>query len=101
MGDFRRSLELRTQLLQTWREKLDSVLCCQKEKLHARLTQAESLLRVLGPQGTLERGYSITLDADGRLLRGVGDARPGQRIVTRLSDGDVLSTVDHDDRAGR
>ena len=94
VGDFRRSLELRGQLLQTWGEKLDTVLCCQREKLRARLTQAESLLRVLGPQGTLERGYSITLDESGRVLRSAGEARVGQRIVTRLGDGEVFSRAE-------
>ena len=94
VGDFQRSLKLRTQLLQTWGEKLETILCCEQGKLRARLSQAENLLRVLGPQGTLQRGYSITLDETGRLLRGVADARTGQRLVTRLADGEVRSTVD-------
>ena len=93
IGDFRRSLELRTQLLQTWREKLSVLLCCEQEKLRARLGQAENLLRVLGPHATLKRGYSITLDENGRLLLGIRDVHAGQRIVTRLADGEIHSTV--------
>ena len=46
-----------------------------KSRLHA----AEGLLRVLGPQATLERGYSITLDEDRRPLCGVADTHTGKR----------------------
>jgi exodeoxyribonuclease VII large subunit len=42
----------------------------------------------------LERGYSLTLAADGSLLRRAGDVAPGQEIVTRLAGGSVRSTVD-------
>lgn len=42
----------------------------------------------------LERGYTLTLTADGSLVRHPGDVAPGQQIVTRLADGRVRSTVD-------
>jgi exodeoxyribonuclease VII large subunit len=42
----------------------------------------------------LERGYSLTLTADGALVRRAGDVAQGQQIVTRLADGSVRSTVD-------
>jgi exodeoxyribonuclease VII large subunit len=42
----------------------------------------------------LERGYSLTLTAEGSLVRRAGDVAPGQEIVTRLADGSVRSTVD-------
>ncbi len=87
------SLELRTQLVSSLREKLEVLLCCERARVKARLHAAEGLLRVLGPQATLERGYSITIDESGGLLRGVGNTHTGQRIVTRLHDGEVRSTV--------
>jgi exodeoxyribonuclease VII large subunit len=42
----------------------------------------------------LERGYSLTLTRDGRLVRGVGALREQQEIVTRFSDGTVQSRVE-------
>jgi exodeoxyribonuclease VII large subunit len=45
----------------------------------------------------LERGYSLTLTADGRLVRRAGDVASGQEIVTRLADGSVRSTVERVD----
>ncbi len=60
----------------------------------ARLNRAEGLLRVLGPQATLERGYSVTMDEAGRALTSVRDVRAGQKLRTKLSDGEVASTAE-------
>ena len=65
MAGPQRSLTLRAQIVQSLREKMSDQLCCQRERLHARLHASEGLLRVLGPQATLARGYSITLNAAG------------------------------------
>ncbi len=96
VGDFQRSLKLRTQLLHTWGEKLETLLCCERQALRARLSQAENLLRVLGPQATLTRGYSVTTDADGKVIRSVADVRAGQTVITRLADGSLRSTANQE-----
>ncbi len=57
---------------------------------HARLQRAEGLLRVLGPQATLERGYSVTMDQSGRALTSTREVRTGMKLRTKLSDGEVL-----------
>ena len=75
------------------RQRLESALRRRLEAERARLSRVESLLRVLGPQATLERGYSITLDAAGRPLTSVAQAPPGTRLRTRLADGEVASEV--------
>jgi exodeoxyribonuclease VII large subunit len=58
-----------------------------------RLNRAEGLLRVLAPTATLERGYSITMTEAGELVRSAKSATPGTRLITRLRDGSVRSTV--------
>ena len=60
----------------------------------ARAAAADRQLRLLGPDETLARGWSLTFDADGRLVRCAADARPGTPIVTRVADGEVRSTVE-------
>ena len=87
------SLELRAQIVRSLREKMDDLLCCQRERLQARLRASENLLRVLGPQATLERGYSITVNAAGEIIRTVTAATRGEQLVTRLRDGEILSEV--------
>ena len=63
-----------------------------------RLVAAAGQLRLLSPQNTLERGYSITLNAEtGRVIRKKSDAENGTRLQTRVSDGDVKSVVEDRD----
>ena len=57
------------------------------ENARHRFREAEGILRVLGPEATLQRGYSITTDNRGKLIRTVASVRPKMRIRTRVSDG--------------
>jgi len=56
----------------------------------------ERELRAMGPFAVLERGYSWTEKPGGGLVRSAGDVRPGDRVVTRLSDGSFGSVVEGD-----
>jgi len=58
-----------------------------------RFRRAESILRVLGPEATLRRGYSITTDERGKLIRSKLAVRPKMKIRTRVSDGEFGSEV--------
>jgi exodeoxyribonuclease VII large subunit len=48
---------------------------------------------VLGPDATLLRGYTMTLDAAGNLVRSVTQVKRGDRIHTRVTDGAIESNV--------
>jgi exodeoxyribonuclease VII large subunit len=63
------------------------------ENTRQRFRRVEAILRVLGPDATLRRGYSITRDTKGNLIRTVRDARPQMKIRTRVSDGEFSSEV--------
>lgn len=52
-------------------------------------------LRAFSPLAVLERGYSITQDAQGNVLRDPGQLKSGDPLQTRLARGRVISTV-HD-----
>ena len=53
----------------------------------ARLEVLEAALRNLGPQDVLARGYSITRDAQGRVVREAGQLDIGAKVHTTLSNG--------------
>jgi exodeoxyribonuclease VII large subunit len=55
--------------------------------------RVERILAVLGPQATLARGYSITTDASGNVVRVIAQVKPGGRLHTRVSDGEFQSQV--------
>ncbi len=58
-----------------------------------RLDAAADLLRLISPLATLERGYTITTDTEGALLRSASEASEGRRMITRFADGAVESEV--------
>ena len=63
------------------------------ENAKRRFAQIEGILRVLGPDATLGRGYSITTDDRGEVIRTVAAIRPRMKIRTRVSDGEFGSDV--------
>jgi exodeoxyribonuclease VII large subunit len=57
-----------------------------------RLRRAAGMLRLLAPEATLERGYSMTMDRDGNILRSSSDIELGAEISTLLAGGSKLGS---------
>ena len=80
--------------LQRMALRLEPVISAVYQRAESRLKTAATGLRHLSPYGVLERGYSITLNAEGRVVRGVEGLAPGARLTTRLAGGSVDSVVE-------
>ena len=63
-----------------------------------RLEASEARLRALDPARVLERGYTITRDRDGQVVKRVASLSAGDRLVTEFADGDARSVVDEIDK---
>jgi exodeoxyribonuclease VII large subunit len=61
------------------------------ENVTHRFQRIEGILRVLGPDATLRRGYSITMNERGKIIRTIAVVRPKMKIRTRVSDGEFGS----------
>lgn len=57
------------------------------------LQQIRSQLRALNPYAVLERGFSMTRTAEGKLVRDAGLLKPGDKIETRFARGSVQADV--------
>jgi exodeoxyribonuclease VII large subunit len=66
----------------------------QRDALHLR-GLARSLESV-SPLATIARGYAIVQHRDGRIVRSVGDAAPGDALSARLHDGVLSLKVESD-----
>jgi exodeoxyribonuclease VII large subunit len=72
------------------------LLTCPRQLMEQathRFARVEGMLRVLGPDATLRRGYSVTTNERGQIVRTVAAIRPKMRIRTRVSDGEFGSEV--------
>ena len=66
-------------------------------RLETEERQVQQWTRLLGAydyQRQLERGYSVTRNDDGTILRSTVGLSPGTSLLTRLADGEVRSVVD-------
>ena len=97
-AEARMNAALRTRLesidLDSDESRLQRAVRVLTDSASARMNALEKQLKAVGPMGVLERGFSVTTREDGRLLRSMRDARPGDRLKTTLVDGSVESVVD-------
>jgi exodeoxyribonuclease VII large subunit len=91
---------LRRRMYTAMRERLDQEGSLQQALLHNRLQQARHTLHLyanslecLDVQRVLERGFSLTHDEEGKLLRSIEQVPIGGRLYTRLQDGALYSTI--------
>jgi exonuclease VII large subunit len=56
-------------------------------------TQWRRLLAAYDYQRQLERGYSVTRDGAGAVVRSIAAVRPGDALVTQVADGAMTSVV--------
>ena len=70
-------------------QSLRSVLASRRSSLQ---TLSRSLNSV-SPLSTLARGYSITLDSSANVVRSTEDVKVGATITSRLSEGEIVSTI--------
>jgi exodeoxyribonuclease VII large subunit len=63
------------------------------ERARHRFARIEGILRVLGPDATLSRGYSITTNERGQIVRTITAVRTKMKIRTCVSDGKFSSEV--------
>jgi exodeoxyribonuclease VII large subunit len=61
------------------------------ENTRHHFERIEGMLRVLGPDATLRRGYSITTNERGKIIRTTSVVRSKMKIRTRVSDGEFSS----------
>lgn len=78
--------------------RLTTTLAHSQALRKRRLEDLRLRLESVGPASVLQRGFSYTTDSRGRVIRSVAQARPGQPIRTRLTDGTIDSHVDRIDR---
>lgn len=88
-------LRQRREVLTASQRRLRELARVQFKNCKTALAAMESRLRLLGPEQVLARGYSITLDAaTGKVLRDAAQVKPGQKLKTRLKQGEVASRAE-------
>lgn len=69
--------------------QMDSMLSDRK----AKVQMLSHKIQALSPLAVLERGYAIVTSEDGKTIKKTTDAKPGQNINLRMSDGILKANV--------
>lgn len=83
------------------RERLPGVMQRWLQGYRGRLEQQAHALHLASPLATLQRGYSITLDEQQRVIRSITQVAPGQTLEIRVADGRISGRVDSTEKAAR
>lgn len=91
--DLRRIVALHQTCLDENKIKLHAALRRSLDERRGRLSHAQEILHERNPLVVLSRGYSITYDATGKVLRDAAEAAAGSGIRVRLAHGQIDATV--------
>lgn len=90
------------RMLEGRMQRFDFASVRLEQVFNAALTQKQhscgvlaAKLDALSPLTVLARGYSVTENTDGKIIRSIADVRWGDEIVTQVGDGNVISVVQH------
>ncbi len=86
-------IAVRRQHIQNNHESLRRSALHRLETLQHHLNTKAALLKVLSPDSTMERGFSITLGENGKVVRTTEDAPTGSTLRTVLRSGELRSIV--------
>jgi exodeoxyribonuclease VII large subunit len=83
------------QRLDEWSERLGRVARQRLDRSRERLQALAARLETLSPLNVLGRGYSLTRrESDQSLIRSSDQVRPGERLVTLVERGRIISRVE-------
>jgi exodeoxyribonuclease VII large subunit len=91
--DFRRLLRLKSGALEEREQRLQNDYRGYLLDQRNRLAQLESVLKERNPRTILQRGYSITRDAEGRILRDAAHVAIGASVTVHLARGELAALV--------
>lgn len=90
------------RLLESRMQRYDFAAVKLKQTFGAALTDRQhkcgvlaAKLDALSPLTVLARGYSVTENSDGKVIRSIDEVRWGDEISTQVGDGNIISVVQH------
>ncbi len=81
------------QKISTLGEQLGTLMAHRLERDKGRMNLVSAAMSALNPEATLARGFSITRNAEGKVITSASSLKTGDLLRTTLADGEVESDV--------
>jgi exodeoxyribonuclease VII large subunit len=88
-----RVLERRLDAVAALGERLERAANERLKQRRDRLERLRGMLRALGPESAFQRGFSITLGPDGKIVTSAAALKAGDVLRTKFADGEAASVV--------
>jgi exodeoxyribonuclease VII large subunit len=85
----RQRLPLYAQQLAQQERRLRQAIAQILERRRASLGQTARALHAVSPLATLDRGYAILFDEQGRVIRSASAVKTGERVRAKVADGEL------------
>ena len=85
--------EAKAQALDTANQKMTDAVEKKLQGYGSKLAILDAKLQAMSPLRILARGYTVTENADGQLIKSSAQLKTGEILVTRFKDGQVVSQV--------
>jgi exodeoxyribonuclease VII large subunit len=89
----RASIKHQMLLLAQRKRELQQLIQSSMRRFRGALEQQEQLIRTLGPENTLARGYALVTGPDGQIIRSADKAPPPTEVRIRLAKGELAAEV--------
>jgi exodeoxyribonuclease VII large subunit len=86
-------LERRVDRVIALRQRLERAAKGSIDQRADGIVRLRGLVRALGPESAFQRGFSIALGADGKIITSAASLKAGDELRTKFADGETLSTV--------
>ena len=83
------------KLLSDHQENLKKIIYLHLQNSRTKINHYQKLSQMADPQNTLKRGFSITRNQEGHLIRSIKDAKDIKSMTTQLVDGTIDSEIKH------
>ncbi|MBO0995283.1 exodeoxyribonuclease VII large subunit [Bacillus sp. SD088] len=94
-------IELHKEKLRYLHERLNRQIQYVFDKKNHDFLNKVSKLDALSPLNILQRGFSVTYNEKGELIKSTEAARTGEKIIVRVMDGHYYCTVDYAEKGER
>ena len=82
-----------TEQTRSLKHRLHQAMSQRLDKEASYIRQMSALVRSLGPQSVLNRGYALLISADGTTVSSVDDAKVGSSLTAHVTDGTLAMKV--------
>ena len=80
--------------LSSLEEDMDKAIANHVKKNREEFNHLKRQLEILSPRNVMKRGYSITTDTNGKVIKDISSIKNNDKIITNLYNGVVISNVE-------